>query len=124
MTGETYRVPLIGITQSMVDRCREFFATIKRQMTPLAPLVSKGRPVGTVAGTWVTDCAEIRQCVLLCHFCDHKFKPSHQRYGYHRDTRFPNGCGGKCDGCRTDHPENGLQLYVHESHLGQGYSPR
>lgn len=121
--GQSYRVPLIGITQSMVDRAREFFATVRRQHSHLASLVSRGRPVGAVAGTWVTDCAEIHQCVILCSFCDHKFRPSHRRYGYHRDTRFARGVGGDCDGCRA-HREEALQLYVHESYLGQGYAAR
>lgn len=119
----THRVPLIGIRQSMVDRAREFFATIRRQRHYVASLVSKGRPVGTVEGTWVTDCAEIRQCVILCSFCDHKFRGAHKRYGYHRDSRLPRGVGGDCDGCRV-HREEGLQLYVHEAHLGAGYMPR
>lgn len=122
--GDSYRVPLIGITQSMVDRARQFFATIRRQHHRLASFVSKGRPVGAVAGTWVTDCAEIQQCVMLCGFCDHKFRPAHKRYGYHRDTRFPRGVSGDCDGCRTHHEDGGIQLYVHEAFLGQGYAPR
>ncbi len=122
MTGETYRVPLIGITRSMVDACREFFATVRQnQRNRVARMVSKGRPVGFVTGTWVTDVAEIQQCVLLCSFCDHKFKPAHKRYGYHRDTRFERGVGGDCDGCRT-HRDEGLQLYVHENFIGQGYA--
>lgn len=121
MTGATYRVPLVGVTQSMVDRARAFFATLRRQVHPLAGIVSKGRRVGSVAGTWVTDCAEIHQCVLLCSFCDHKFRPAHKRYGYHRDTKFARGVGGDCDGCRT-HREEGLQLYVHERFIGQGYT--
>ena len=123
MTGQSYRVPLVGIKQSMVDACREFYATIRRQQHYIAGLVSKGRPVGFVAGTWVTDCAEIKQCVILCSFCDHKVRPAHKRYGYHRDARFDRGVGGDCDGCRV-HREEGLQLYVHEQYLGQGYSAR
>lgn len=123
MTGEFYRVPLIGVTRSMVDAAREFWATVRRQQHRLASYVSPGRPVGFVTGTWVTDVAEIRQCVLLCSFCDHKFKPAHKKYGYHRDARFQRGVGGDCDGCRI-HRDEGLQLYVHESHLGHGYAPR
>jgi hypothetical protein len=123
VTGAFHRVPLIGIRQSMVDRARAFYAQIERQRTRLASYVSQGRPVGTVAGTWVTDCAEIRQCVLLCSFCDHKFKPAHKRYGYHRDTKFTHGVGGQCDGCRVNR-DDGLQLYIHETYIGQSYSPR
>lgn len=121
MMGETYRVPLIGVTESMVRAARAFFATVRKQRTRFASYVSPGRPVGTVEGTWVTDCAEIHQCVILCSFCDHKFRPAHQRYGYHRDGRFERGVGGDCDGCRV-HREEGLQLYVHESFVGQGYA--
>lgn len=121
MTEGVYRVPLIGITESMVRRAREFFATIRRQRTRFASYVSPGRPVGKVEGTWVTDCAEIHQCILLCSFCDPKFKPAYKRYGYHRDERFTRGVGGDCDGCRA-HREEGLQLYVHETHVGQGYA--
>jgi len=123
VTGATYRVPLIGVTQQMVDRARAFFASVARQRTRLASYVSPGRPIGTVAGTWVTDCAEIQQCILLCSFCDHKFAPAHRRYGYHRDTKYSRGVGGDCDGCRS-HRDDGLQLYVHEAYLGQGYTPR
>ena len=91
--------------------------------THLASVVSKGRPVAKVEGTWVTDCAELQQCILLCSFCDHKFKPSHSKYGYWRDRNSVLGVGGTCDGCRV-FQDSGIQLYIHESNVGRSYTPR
>lgn len=144
MQGSWHTVPLLGVTHDRVRTAIEFFSgfeqrrRIKERLaqahTPearrrevslqnVARSVSPGRPVGSVAGSWVTDCAELRQCVMLCGFCDHKFRPSHQKYGYVRDVKWPNGVGGNCDGCRV-FQDSGIQLYVHEQFVGQSYTPR
>jgi len=114
----TYQVPLIGLDPKQKQALRA------EQQRRAQSWVSPGRPVGTPAGTWVTDIAELGQCVLLCSACDHKFKPCLPRYGYHRDRtwkRLYGGVGGSCDGCREPYPA-GLQLYVHEQFIGQGYA--
>lgn len=119
MQSGTYQVPLIGLSPAEKQRLRA------EQRRRARSLQSPGRPVGKPEGTWVTDLAELRQTVLLCGACDSKFKPAHPRYGYFRDRKWKRlygGVGGVCDGCRTPYPA-GLQLYVHESHLGNGYSP-
>ena len=138
----TYTVPLFGITRRRVDLCREFFHRLQQRKRVKVRLrnagtaqarqreqtfeqvgryVSPGRPIGKTEGTWVTDCAELGQCIMLCSFCDHKFRPSHAQYGYFRDNRWPGEVDGVCDGCRTG---THVQLYVHESYIGQSYRPR
>lgn len=81
---------------------------------------SQGRPVGKVAGSWVTDIAELKQCIVLCQACDAKWKGSESRYGYEarRDWHtLYGGVIGKCDGCR----EGGAQrkCYAHGSLIGK-----
>lgn len=144
MIGSVHTVPLIGVTRDRVRTAIEFFSGFEQRRrvreklalahTPEARRrelrlqsversISPGRPVGSVAGSWVTDCAELRQCVMLCGFCDHKFRPAHQKYGYVRDSKWERGVGGNCDGCR-EFRDHGLQLYVHEHYIGQSYTPR
>lgn len=127
MIGAVHQVPLIGVTRSRLQSAIAFFAQLaarKRTSRPdIAAIASKGRPIGKVEGTWVTDCAELQQCVLLCSFCDHKFNPVHARYGYWRDRNSHLGVGGTCDGCRT-FQDSGIQLYIHESNIGRSYTPR
>lgn len=140
----TYSVPLIGVTRRRIERAREFFGRLHQSRRvklrivhsgtakarqraqsyqDVARFVSRGRPIGKTEGTWVTDCAELGQCILLCSVCDHKFRPAHLNYGYFRDNRWENGVGGNCDGCRVFQDAH-LQLYVHESYIGQSYRPR
>lgn len=137
MIGAIHQVPLIGVTRSRVEAAISFIAglsqrgRIRRQQGAandpafrrLEAVAHPGRPIGRTEGTWVTDCAEIQQCVLLCSFCDHKFKPSHRKYGYWRDRNSPMGVGGQCDGCRT-FQDTGIQLYIHESNVGRSYTAR
>ena len=91
---------------------------------PLDALQAKPRKIGIAPGTWVTDLAECRQEIILCSFCDPKFKGSEQRYGYQRDKKWHKIYGGviaKCDGCRE--MGHGRRMYVHESYFGQTYDP-
>lgn len=132
MTAVIRQIPLIGVTRSRVQAAIAFIAGIAQRhrmqrqqarLNPIARVASPGRPIGKTEGTWVTDCAEIQQCVLLCSFCDHKFEPSHRKYGYWRDRNSPLGVGGTCDGCRT-FQDTGIQLYIHESNVGRSYTAR
>jgi hypothetical protein len=91
---------------------------------PLSALESKGRKIGAVIGSWVTDLAELRQEILLCSACDPKFAGTEARYGYHRDTKWKKIYGGviaKCDACRE--MGHGRRMYVHESYFGVTYDP-
>lgn len=77
-------------------------------------LESRGRPVGRVEGTWVTDLAELKQLILLCWKCDPKFKDVAKKYGYFPKRSWNQRWGGvrtSCDGCR----ENGdrRKVYAH-----------
>lgn len=81
---------------------------------------SAGRPVGKVAGSWVTDLAELKQSIMLCELCDVKFRSAAARYGYELKRRWQRvwgGVGGQCDGCR----EVGLRrrFYAHGSLIGK-----
>ncbi len=83
---------------------------------------SKGRPVGRVEGSWVTDLAELRQSILLCSFCDPKWRASASKYGYEltkRWTKIWGGVIGKCDGCRQSGV--GRSFYAHGSIIGDVY---
>lgn len=88
---------------------------------------SKGRPRMKIAGTWITDLAELKQCVMLCGSCEPKWKPIHKRYGYRLDTaiqRATGGVYGTCDACRESFlpPYSGkLAFYIHESYVGVSY---
>lgn len=79
-------------------------------------LESPGRRVGSVAGSWVTDLAELRQTIILCSNCDFKWRSSAARYGYEKLKKWSKiwgGVIGKCDGCRE--PGHQRTCYSHES---------
>lgn len=85
---------------------------------------SAGRKVGSVAGSWVTDLAELKQSILLCSGCDFKWKWGAKKYGYElakRWTRIWGGVIGKCDDCRQSGP--GRSFYYHDSNTGKVYDP-
>ena len=68
----------------------------RRDKLALAP----GRPVRRLAGGWVTDMAELEQCIMLCDLCAHKF--DHRKYGYeiHAVLSYQPKAIGTCDGCK------------------------
>lgn len=78
---------------------------------------SQGRPANRPAGGWLSDLTAIRQTVLLCDGCVHRFdpKPVH----YFRETRYQ--ATGACDGCV--HYYGKVFLFVHESYLGTTHDP-
>lgn len=82
----------------------------------LASMESPGRSVGSVAGSFVSDLAAIRQCVLLCWQCAPKFDP--KAHGYVHDKHYR--VSGKCDGCRTRVMNGSLRFFTHESYLANG----
>lgn len=90
--------------------------TERARLAYLDSIEGKGRPVGTVAGTWVTDYAELKRCITLCYACVPKFNPA--RYQYVHDTHLD--ARGICTGCR-DNMERKLEVYVHESIIGHNY---
>ena len=53
---------------------------------------------GRTAGGWVLDLSAMKQLILLCPFCTHKFNPA--KVGYRKDREFTT-YRGKCDGCST-----------------------
>lgn len=131
----TYRVPLIGEIRPqeskpgyiarLLDRARpEVQRRLAEARRRLSAVEYRGRPhkKTVTEAAWVTDMAELRQCILLCYRCEPKFEPSHKAYGYHRDNRWRTQTGGVlgvCDGCR-ENMGGLLQLYIHESYLGKG----
>lgn len=79
-----------------------------------------GRRVGGVHGSWVTDIAELKQTVLLCNGCDHKFKRIALRYQYERHALFFDEYGGvigRCDACKE--PGKSRIVYNHQSYHGK-----
>jgi hypothetical protein len=72
-----------------------------------------GRPAGRVAGGWISDVAALKQCVLLCEFCQNKFDP--KRYGYRKWKN--TYVSVKCDGCKA-HTIRGT-AFIHEGHYSE-----
>ena len=78
-------------------------------MTTLRAAESSGRPVGRVAGGWISDITALKQTVLLCPACTHKFNPRRHGYEVWRDFL----ALAKCDDCH--HYSSHTKVYVHES---------
>jgi hypothetical protein len=96
----------------------------KKARQGAARIESKGRPVGAVAGSWVTDLAELKQSILLCGVCDYKWRRGAKKYGYElakRWTKIWGGVTGKCDDCRQSGPQR--SFYYHEALSGKVYDP-
>ena len=88
-----------------------------RQRRSVQDVTAPGRTSGRAAGGWMSDLAALKQTILLCDSCVHRFdpKPVH----YYREGRFQ-AIGG-CDGC-VQHYGN-VFLFVHESYLGSSWEP-
>lgn len=89
-----------------------------------ARVESTGRKVGSVAGSWVTDLAELKQSIMLCNACDFKWRHGAKKYGYElakRWTKIWGGVVGKCDDCRQSGPQR--SFYYHETLNGKVYDP-
>lgn len=65
----------------------------KAQRTQEAP----GRPAGRSHGGWIADLTGLRQCVLLCEFCQAKFNPKAHGYRPWRNTHVQ----ARCDACKA-----------------------
>src|SRR2546426_9218565 len=70
----------------------------KAALRPRADEDAPGKPTRRIAGGWIADLAALKQVIILCSFCTHKFNPG--RVGYRREKEFPVAVG-KCDGCGT-----------------------
>ena len=86
----------------------------------LAQFESRGRRVGAVTGSYITDLAAIRQTIILCSACDAKWKHDYKRHQYEPHKQFHEYYGGvigSCDACR----EMGMRrkIYIHQSFHGQ-----
>ena len=68
-----------------------------------------GRPSGRAAGGWIADKIGLRQCVILCDFCVHKFNPRRVGYEPYRRTTM----NAFCDDCgkHTFH----AAAFIHQS---------
>lgn len=68
-----------------------------------------GRPSGRTAGGWIADRIGLRQCVVLCDFCVHKFNPRRVGYELYRRTTM----NAFCDDCG----QHSLRAaaYIHQS---------
>lgn len=142
ITTGRYRIPLIGgaegagvlskvldLAQAKLFKERSEAAKRKQYAQAARQLREQSRPVGSVAGSWISDLAAIRQCILLCWRCQHKFEsgnpPLYKRLNYHKDQRYSQDYGGvqgTCDDCR-DPFEYRVQMYVHESYVGVRAAP-
>ena len=90
----------------------------------LQSLVAPGRRIGSVAGSYVTDLAEIQQAIILCWACEDKWKKIAKRYQYEARNQYNKiygGVHGMCDGCRE--PGAQRRLYLHMSSYGSAYVP-
>lgn len=77
-----------------------------------------GKPVGNVRGSWLSDLAERRQCVLLCWQCKPKWNP--EPYGYFYDRHYE--AQGQCDTCNAFSPR--IHVFMHECYVDKGsYTP-
>jgi hypothetical protein len=66
----------------------------------MVAMQNNGRRAITTAASWVTDLAELKKCICLCHLCTPKFNP--KAYRYERQTRPPlRNVVGECDGCKA-----------------------
>jgi hypothetical protein len=68
-----------------------------------------GRPSGRVAGGWIADTIGLKQCVVLCDFCVHRFNPRRVRYELYRRTTI----NAFCDDCGR--PSTRAAAYIHQS---------
>ncbi|MHC4222992.1 MAG: hypothetical protein ACYSUN_03295 [Planctomycetota bacterium] len=104
---------------SILDPNRRRLRHVQSGRTAPNPEVyrSQGRPWRRPAGGWMADLAALKQTILLCSGCAHKF--DFKRAHYFREGRFE-AIGG-CDGCVTHYGK--VVLFVHQSYLGQSWSP-
>lgn len=96
----------------------------RKQRSGAKRMESRGRRIGSVAGSWVTDLAELKQSIMLCSSCDFKWKSGAKKYGYElakRWTKIWGGVVGKCDDCRQSGPQR--SFYYHEALTGKVYDP-
>jgi hypothetical protein len=82
-------------------------------------LEARGRRVGAVAGSWISDLAELQKVITLCWQCDPKWKRSAKQHGYD-SKRWMSKFGGvwaDCDGCREFGPQR--TCYIHMANIDQ-----
>lgn len=99
-----------AVEQRRLERQRKAEARSKLQR-----YVHPGKPAGNVRGSWLSDLAERRQCVLLCGDCTSRWDPA--PYGYFFDTHYE--AQGQCDTCNTWCPK--VNVFMHECYLETGY---
>jgi hypothetical protein len=73
---------------------------------------SKGRPVGTLAGSHIADLVALKKTVILCDGCVRKWGSA--RNGYVTQSRIP-FCSANCDGCCEMGTDR--RLFLHHSQL-------
>jgi hypothetical protein len=54
------------------------------------------RPATRMVGGWIADITALRQCVLLCEFCQAKFHPKSHKYRPWRQIYVT----ARCDACK------------------------
>jgi len=84
----------------------------------VARAVAPGRRIGAVTGSYISDLAALRQTILLCLSCDHKWNSRKAHYEPKDDWHeLYGGVNGACDACRE--PGHYRKIYVHESFHGK-----
>lgn len=77
----------------------------------MAQRAHTGRRPGTTSGSYVSDLAALRKCIILCPSCVPKFNGTAK--GYIIPHNLPKA-QGRCDGCKEFHPLNVVHMH-HEN---------
>lgn len=95
---------------------------IRTILSRLKGMEDKGRPKGRAIGGYIAgDLAELKKMIILCPLCKHGF--DWKKHHYYNITFYDQvRARGKCDICREE--RNDLHMYLHESLLGQSWTPR
>jgi len=88
----------------------------------LKSLEDKGATYGRSKGAYVAgDLSELKTAILLCGLCKHGF--DWKKHHYYNTTHYDHvRARGRCDICREERAD--LSLYLHESVIGQSWTPR
>ena len=69
-----------------------------------------GRPITRIAGGWIADLTALKQTVMLCPFCTHKFNPRKHHYELWREDWL---ALARCDACRQT--SRATKVFIHQS---------
>lgn len=70
-----------------------------------------GRAAGRTAGGFISDLTAVKQCILLCEFCQHRFDAKRNGYRKWKDTYVV----ARCDGCKSHSIR--ATAFVHEDNF-------